>query len=397
MPPVIRSVKTGFDVIADKIKDTASKHSPLSTKTVDASITATGRLLGSSFQESSAGRAKVVVAANSQHSKQNAIETLVPMCESVLATHNIIGDVISLTGDDGIKQKMMLMEAFCNAEFNDEIKVGEANSDSIVLPRLLIMPATSAANCGVSSVNCHKSYRLGFPPSMYSLVQEFGRVDRDQTLEPGENKYMVHLSFMCFVSIFSRVMKVSNASDRRKQLSSLFNVLDILVLPQRCQHVLMEEYFEHPERTDDRVACGSLCSYCRDLAGEERAGWNVGGINRSFLADRLIYFFNRNTASPASLIRFVKANKNRILEGVAKGDKSMSAVHAICLLLLRLRIIDIDVKGVKKVGGTTTQDIGGKDVVLRLGITNDSMAILKDSVWACVPTFEEERGEGGDE
>jgi hypothetical protein len=72
MPPVIRSVKTGFDVIADKIKDTASKHSPLSTKTVDASITATGRLLGSSFQESSAGRAKVVVAANSQPTRRRS-------------------------------------------------------------------------------------------------------------------------------------------------------------------------------------------------------------------------------------------------------------------------------------------------------------------------------------
>ena len=64
--PVIRPVKTGFDFIADKIKDPASEHSPLSTKSVAASITATGRLLGSSFQESSAGRAKVAAAANSQ-------------------------------------------------------------------------------------------------------------------------------------------------------------------------------------------------------------------------------------------------------------------------------------------------------------------------------------------
>ncbi len=143
---------------------------------------------------------------------------------------------------------------------------------------------------------------MGFPPWMYSLVQEFGRVDRNQTLEPGKNKYMVHLSFKCFVSIYSRVMRVSNASDQKKQLSSLFDVLDVLVLPRNCQHVLTEEYFEHPEHTDDRIACGSLCSYCRDLAGEERAGWNVGRINCSFLADWLIFFFNRNTASPASLI-----------------------------------------------------------------------------------------------
>lgn len=218
-------------------------------------------------------RSQTLVYTNS---KRKAIESLVPMCESVLASHKITGKVISLTGNDGIKQKMMLMEAFCNADLDDNIAVGETSADSIVLPRLLAMPATSAANCGVSSINCHNSYRLGLPPSMHMLLQEFGRVDRDQTLEPGENKYTVELSFMCFVSIYSRVMRESNASDRRKQLSSLFDVLDVLVLPQKCQHVLMEEYFENPESIDDRVACGGLCSYCQDLSGEVRAPCNLG-------------------------------------------------------------------------------------------------------------------------
>ena len=193
-------------------------------------------------------RSQTLVYTNS---KRKAIESLVPMCESVLASHKITGEVISLTGDDGIKQKMMLMEAFCNADLDDNIAVGETSADLIVLPRLLDMPATSAANCGVNSINCHNSYRLGLPPSMHMLLQELGCVDRDQTLEPGENKYMVELSFMCFVSIYSRVMRESNASDRRKQLSSLFDVLDVLVLPQKCQHVLMEEYFENPESIDD--------------------------------------------------------------------------------------------------------------------------------------------------
>jgi len=338
-------------------------------------------------------RSQTLVYTNS---KSKAIESLVPMCKSVLATHKIMGDVISLKGDDGIKQKMMLMEAFCNADLDDDIAVGETGADSIVLPRLLAMPATSAANCGVSSINCHRSYRLGFPPSMYSLVQEFGRVDRNQTLQPGENKYTVEVSFMCFVSIYSRVMRESNALDRRKQLSSLFDMLDVLVSPQKCQHVLMEEYFENPELINDRVACGSLCLYCGDLSGKEKAPWNLGRINRSYLTDWLIYFFNGNTVSPASLIRLVKANKECILEGYAKGDKSMSAVHALCLLSLRLRIIDINVTEVKKEERTTKHDLGGKDVVLRLGRMNDSMAILNDRVWACLPTFEEERG-GGDE
>ena len=74
----------------------------------------------------------------------------------------------------------------------------------------------------------------------------------------------------------------------------------------------------------------------------------------------------------------------------------MSTVHALCLLLLRLQIIDIDVKEVKK-EGVNTKQLSGMGVVLRLGRMNDSMAILSDRVWACVLRFQEERDGGGDE
>ena len=56
-------------------------------------------------------------------------------------------------------------------------------------------------------------------------------------------------------------------------------------------------------------------------------------------------------------------------------------------LLLRLRIIDIDVKDTKKEEGKEKL-VSGVDVVLRLGRLNDSMAILNDEVWASVMTFD---------
>jgi hypothetical protein len=149
----------------------------------------------------------------------------------------------------------------------------------------------------------------------------------------------------------------------------------------------MEEYFENPESIDDRVACGGLCSYCWDLSGEVRAPWNLGRINRSYLTDRLICFFNGNTASPASLIRFIKTNRECIMEGYKMGDRSMSAVHALCLLLLRLRIIDIDVRETKKEEGNAKL-VSGVDVLLRLGRLNNTMAVLNDAVWASVMTVE---------
>jgi hypothetical protein len=56
-----------------------------------------------------------------------------------------------------------------------------------VLPKLMIIPTTSAANCGVSSKDCHWSYCIGFPPSMYALVQELGHDDQDPTADFGDN------------------------------------------------------------------------------------------------------------------------------------------------------------------------------------------------------------------
>ena len=70
------------------------------------------------------------------------------------------------------------------------------------------------------------------------------------------------------------------------------------------------------------------------------------------------------------------------MEGYTMGDKSMSAVHALCLLLLRLRIIDIDVRE------GNVKLVSGGDVVLRLGRLDDAMAILNDEVWASVRTAE---------
>ena len=65
----------------------------------------------------------------------------------------------------------------------------------------------------------------------------------------------------------------------------------------------------------------------------------------------------------------------------------MSVVHALCLLLLHLRIIDIDVRETKKEEGNAKL-VSSVDVVLRLGRLNDAMAILNDEVWASVRTVE---------
>jgi hypothetical protein len=61
--------------------------------------------------------------------------------------------------------------------FATNTNMNEGDKGIGVLPALRVMPATKAADCGVSSSLCRWLYRNGLAPSMYSLVQEMGRVD----------------------------------------------------------------------------------------------------------------------------------------------------------------------------------------------------------------------------
>jgi hypothetical protein len=114
---------------------------------------------------------KSIVYSNS---KKQAVGMIAEVCESVLEQNNIDGDVLLLTGEDGLKNKVFIMHSF-GQEDAEENAACAADEGTKPLPNLLTMPATSAANCGISSKDCHCSYRIGIPPSMYTLVQELSR------------------------------------------------------------------------------------------------------------------------------------------------------------------------------------------------------------------------------
>jgi hypothetical protein len=119
------------------------------------------------------------------HFKMKAQGTLTDACETVLDYAKSDEEVIPITGDDGLQIKFFVMHAF--AQNYEESAARAFKEGTAVLPKLLIMPAISATNRGVSSKDCHWSYRIGFPPSVYVIVQELGRVDQDPTADFGDN------------------------------------------------------------------------------------------------------------------------------------------------------------------------------------------------------------------
>jgi hypothetical protein len=119
--------------------------------------------------------------------KKQAIGAITNAMENAIRQSTNSGEVIPLTGDNGLLFKVFKMHAFAkdNKSLNEE--VGGNGGTISLLPNLTIMPATKAAYCGVSSKLCWQSYCYGLAPSMYSLVQGMGRIDRNLLEGPGNN------------------------------------------------------------------------------------------------------------------------------------------------------------------------------------------------------------------
>ena len=296
------------------------------------------------------------------------------VCESVLEQNNINGNVLPLTGDDGMKNKVFIMHSF-GQEDAEENAARTADEGTKPLPNLLIMPATSAANCGVSSKDCHRSYRIGIPSSMYTLVQELGCVDWSPSFGISDNWYKVHMSFMCPVFLYVRVMQQNDKQERTISIVALHKVLKFLVLPCTCQHVLMEQYFEDPGLLFQKEGCVGYCSYCKkDNDTTSRR------VQKEILTNLLIGLFMGNAPTPEGLVKFIKLHKEKIYQSNDVPNRLMGPIHALCLQLIANRMILLLVHKDKQ-AMIGKMDLRTSHVVLKLHFENDTAAVLIDRYW----------------
>ena len=58
------------------------------------------------------------------------------------------------------------------------------------------------------------------------------------------------------------MQRESKQAVRTRKEMQLFEVLNFMILPTRCYHEYLEEYFENPATYVTRGPCGNNCSYC---------------------------------------------------------------------------------------------------------------------------------------
>ena len=81
-----------------------------------------------------------------------------------------------------------------------------------------------------------------------------GRADRGQN-PVGEYKYEVFLSFDDVMNLLLRIFQTSVKYVRDLELKEFYDVLQLMVLPTRCCHVVMENWFE---KTNMRQRHGTI-------------------------------------------------------------------------------------------------------------------------------------------
>ena len=173
--------------------------------------------------------------------------------EIIHAIDGALKEFVSLTGECGIILKAYLMECFC----------GENNSEDFHLPTFWCsMPCTWAANYGVSSKRCNKCYRYGLCPNLHDLVQEMGRVNREQNAERGTHSYSMYVCVTTFSSLWIRTQREHNPEVRAQQEAALFEVLHFTMLPKKCYHEFIAEHFENRMSYRSRGPYRYLWSYC---------------------------------------------------------------------------------------------------------------------------------------
>jgi hypothetical protein len=142
---------------------------------------------------------------------------------------------------------------------------------------------------------------------------------------PGDNRYEVCISFSCLVQLYVGIMQEPDPGECKIQLLSMHGVLQILVTPNKCQHVMMERYFESPSSSRVCEPCRAKCTQCtKDL------NLLTGRIYRSKLTQMLISFCLVQMQTMAALIKSIKTNKKDIFGGSIPA-RGMGLINALCL------------------------------------------------------------------
>ena len=169
--------------------------------------------------------------------------------QKILRNGNIPGDVVLLTGSDGIMMKSWLVNFFA----------GKTSSDNC---NIVVVVGTSAVNCGISSSTLYYIFVKGFLQSINELVQLMGRLKRGKGERVKQDCIHPMLSLLLFSTIYFTILSEIGEGERARQLQEIMTVVKVIMCRNKCIRQSIEEYYGSAV-PNPPLTCAKLCPSCR--------------------------------------------------------------------------------------------------------------------------------------
>ena len=244
----------------------------------------------------------------------------------------------------------------------------------------------------------HISLVMSFdlPTDLISVVQEKGRAGHYPGASLGDNRYEVCVTLASYTYLLRRIHRSSDNPDpvltrcnvdyvpvsssdfialdayQTKQEQDLFEILGFLIMPNECQHCILERKLSNPflsqeGRTVTLPPCQNACSYCVGDLTRQLPRIVVRNMQRALVelfigpesTDRLIL----DDTLVDALQDYPNAQDAFFQSSKAKGKPTAKTIKTLVLLLVASGIVTHKVE-YKEIPGIDCESIHREHVVL---------------------------------
>ena len=285
---------------------------------------------------------KATVLTN--HSSR-VVKNLVPGLRKELGSEI---DVAGITGQTGSIAKAHSLVSFC-------ARVGCQPLEHL---DAMALAATKSALEGINSPDVAHVIFDGCVSDLYQLVQGIGRVRASSS--DHDFRATAVLSVSGLSKLLLRISTAENPDDRKQQTKDPFQAMRLLVLPDQCIQLEIENIFGNPRARPRRrrrgqarkVAglgsashCGTMCPYCNPSLGmvETLVTGDGHWVKESKVITVVDFAFNHGHRLPSKLASFINSKKE-YLWNVKSTDITAPHAHRLVLRMILSGILTYSIK-----------------------------------------------------
>ena len=325
-----------------------------------------------------------------------------------LVTESPLFDIIIMVGTNFVEEKLHRTRLFLDDDHNTDANL---ENDTIFSPQGCFT-TRSLGSAGWDCQDINNVFSLDFPDNLLSVLQEKGRCGRRKNANGTEDFYTVFANLTSIEYMLKRILSTSHydkikkknidsydifqnmksiKDNQLKQLNDFHEILYFFILPNKCQHLILEDKLGNPNSHDNNVIginCNDKCQFCIDKGINELFPRIVIQGTRRILCS--IFFGENVLINPLLSTTFVDAIRNYpcsqklLFNSSARLKPERYIISQVVMMLITSRLVGY------KLTQTVHKNSKDNNHILGcfLNTENGIPLILNDNNWGRLPLKE---------